>query len=170
MTASNPIQPSTPWWREPWPWFLMALPMSAVIAGLVTAWIAFKDPDPLVSEDYYKEGMTIYQVLEREARARELGLTARMTMRDDTLEVTLDGRLDTRPTRLQLDIAHPTRAAQDATVILHANAEGRYQGNLPAITTPGKRRIRIEPEDRAWRLSGQWEAPFAGELQLQPAP
>ncbi len=30
-----------PWYREPWPWILMAGPATVVVAGLITAWLAF---------------------------------------------------------------------------------------------------------------------------------
>ena len=33
-TLSHPT--SKPWYREPWPWFLMSLPAVAVIAGITT--------------------------------------------------------------------------------------------------------------------------------------
>ena len=49
MTAPRNDEPdrSRPWYREPWPWVLIALPLSAVIASLVTLWIALSNPDHL---------------------------------------------------------------------------------------------------------------------------
>ena len=29
-----------PWYKEPWPWIVMAPPATAVIAGIATVWIA----------------------------------------------------------------------------------------------------------------------------------
>mgnify|MGYP000916835605 FL=1 len=48
--------PAKPWYREPWPWLLMSGPGLVVIAGVVTAWIAFSGADGLVADDYYKQG------------------------------------------------------------------------------------------------------------------
>src|SRR5574340_668345 len=76
---------SKPWYREPWPWFLMSLPAVAVAAGLTTAWIAFKTADGLVVGDYYKEGLAINQTLERDDAARAGGM-------DDTLALRHVGR------------------------------------------------------------------------------
>ncbi len=45
-TLSSPT--SKPWYREPWPWFLISLPAAAVIAGLTTVWIAANSADGLV--------------------------------------------------------------------------------------------------------------------------
>ena len=40
-----------PWYRQFWPWFIIALPASAVVAGLLTLWIAMSNPDYLVIDD-----------------------------------------------------------------------------------------------------------------------
>jgi hypothetical protein len=48
-----------PWYREPWPWILMSGPAAVVVAGVATTWIAFATADSLVTEDYYRRGVTI---------------------------------------------------------------------------------------------------------------
>ena len=52
----EPTSPSSsaqdkPWYRQFWPWFIIALPASAVVAGLLTLWIAISNPDYLVIDD-----------------------------------------------------------------------------------------------------------------------
>ena len=42
----NAAPHAPPWYREPWPWLLMAGPAAVVVAGLITAWIAVKTDDP----------------------------------------------------------------------------------------------------------------------------
>src|SRR4051812_31343236 len=42
-----------PWYREPWPWLLMSGPAIVVVAGCLTAGIAWKSDDGLVADDYY---------------------------------------------------------------------------------------------------------------------
>ena len=44
---------SAPWYRHRWPWLLMAGPVAVIIAGLVTAWVAFTGADALVVDDYF---------------------------------------------------------------------------------------------------------------------
>ena len=65
-----------PWYKQFWPWFLMALPASAVIGGIITIVIAMTNPDGLVKDDYYKAGLGINRTLEREQQAATLGLSA----------------------------------------------------------------------------------------------
>jgi len=40
-----------PWYKQFWPWFIIALPASAVIAGFTTLWIAISNPDAMVLTD-----------------------------------------------------------------------------------------------------------------------
>ncbi len=44
-----------PWYRQFWPWFIIALPASAVIASFITLWLAVSHPDHLVvNENEYR--------------------------------------------------------------------------------------------------------------------
>ena len=40
-----------PWYREPWPWVLIALPLSAVIASFFSLYLAIANPDYMVADD-----------------------------------------------------------------------------------------------------------------------
>jgi hypothetical protein len=45
-----------PWYREPWPWVAIAIPLAAVIMGLTTLYLAISNPDYLVVEEQqYKQ-------------------------------------------------------------------------------------------------------------------
>lgn len=45
-----------PWYRQFWPWFIIALPASVVIASMFTLWLAISNPDHLVvDEDNYRK-------------------------------------------------------------------------------------------------------------------
>ncbi len=41
MTAAQPAKTAKPWYREPWPWILMAGPFAAMIGCFVTIYFAF---------------------------------------------------------------------------------------------------------------------------------
>ena len=76
-----------PWYREPWPWILMSGPFAVVVAGLVTAWIAVANDDPLVVDNYYKEGLAINRVLERDHVAAQGGYRAELMLSQDRARV-----------------------------------------------------------------------------------
>jgi len=51
MNTRIPNNPGRPWYREPWPWVLIAIPLAAVIASAVTLWLALSRPDHIVVDD-----------------------------------------------------------------------------------------------------------------------
>ncbi len=59
----NALPPPAPWWRHGHVWLLIAGPATVVVAGLVTAWIAVRHPDPVLAEDYYQRGLRINDTL-----------------------------------------------------------------------------------------------------------
>jgi len=94
-----------------------------VIASITTLFIAAHDPDALVADDYYKQGLAINQTLDRERHAQALGLSG--LLRVDTaaqrIVLTLEGRPDAQPHGdLVLRMIHPTRSNFDHTLRLSA--------------------------------------------------
>lgn len=150
---------SKPWYREPWPWFLMSLPAAAVVAGLATVWIAVKSADGLVVGDYYKAGLAINQTLARDETARTLGLVATLAGDGDTLTLHLEGRLTAYPDALNLVLAHPTRQGEDQAVTLAHAGNGRYRAAMPALAD-GKWSLQLADAAGAWRLAGVLHTPF----------
>ena len=53
-----------PWYKQFWPWFIIALPATAVIASFITLWIAISNPDTMVLTD------SEYQHLNSELKAQ----------------------------------------------------------------------------------------------------
>lgn len=166
----NPLNrhASKPWYREPWPWFLISLPATAVIAGLVTVWIAVTSADGLVVGDYYKAGLAINQTLARDATAHDLALTARLQSRDGALSLALAGRLQAYPDRLTLTLAHPTRQGMDQTLTLGHLGGGLYRASMPAIAA-GKWHAELADTASAWRLSGVLHTPLDWPITLAAA-
>jgi hypothetical protein len=152
MAADN----ARPWYREPWPWLLIAPPAASVVLGAVMWTLAVRTNDGLVVDDYYKQGLAINQVLDREARARTLAVRALVTFNPERTRVRLqlasDGPL---PAGVTLRLAHPTRAGEDQTIGLAAVAGGVFEG---AMQPPASGRWHVLLEDAAatWRLSASW--------------
>jgi len=54
--SSQAADQALPWYRQFWPWFIIALPTAAVIGSFVSLWLAVSHPDYLVvSEDQYQQ-------------------------------------------------------------------------------------------------------------------
>lgn len=151
---------SKPWYREPWPWFLISLPATAVIAGLATVWIAATDADGLVVGDYYKAGLAINQTLARDDAARALALKATVRSEGGALSLSLSGMPQAWPAGLSLVLAHPTRPGQDRTLALHHAGNGRYRAAMPVLPA-GKWHAQLTDAASTWRLSGVLHTPFS---------
>ncbi len=59
--ASPP--PGAPWWKFPLVWMVIAGPAAVVLAGFYTLWLAVRAPDPVVAQDYYRQGIEINKTL-----------------------------------------------------------------------------------------------------------
>jgi len=149
--------PSRPWYREPWPWLLMAAPAASVGLG-ITLWVlAAGTDDGLVVGDYYKQGLAINEVLDREARAGALRLEGELVFDPERTRVRLQLRgASPAPAAVTLRLVHPTRAGEDQAVALAAAAGGVFAGVLrpPA---PGRWRLVLEDASGTWRLTGTWD-------------
>lgn len=156
------IDRAKPWYKEPWPWLLMAGPAIVVIAGLATAFLAVSTDDGVVADDYYKRGLVINRVLEREQRAAALGLGAIVSIGDDgavRADVHWNGDA-AAPDAMTLKVSHATRAGMDRRAPLARGADGAYYGRLEP---PPAGRWLVMLETDAWRLP---TVEIAGRPQL----
>lgn len=153
QTVAPPVRP---WYREPWPWLLMIPPGAAVVMGIVMMVLAVRSDDGLVVDDYYKRGLAINQVLDREARAAALGLAATLSFSParDRVQVLISSAGQPVP-QATLRLVHPTRAGHDQIVTLIPGAGGVLEGALTPVA-PGAWRIVLEDPGGAWRLTGHW--------------
>lgn len=151
---------STPWYRERWPWLVMAGPAIVVVAGAITTVIAFQTSDGLVADDYYKRGLLVNRVLEREARARALGITAEAMLSGERDRVRVIVRSDAPlPGALRLTLVHPTRSHADQTIELAQVSSGLYEARLQPVKQ-AKWRVSLEDAAGTWR---QTEVPWRSD-------
>ncbi|QCP14817.1 cytochrome oxidase assembly protein [Pseudoduganella umbonata] len=158
---------ATPWYRERWPWLLMAGPAAVLAAGCYTGWLAFAQQDALVVGDYYKRGKAINQDLRRDRTAA--ALDASIALRYDAAHGVLHGRLATRETAqggaLQLHLAHATQPEKDLRLLVRPDAAGRFAVPLPLLER-SRWTVLVEDERRTWRLEGRWHWPAERQITL----
>src|SRR5262245_25842664 len=144
----NTAEYPRPWYREPWPWILMAGPAAAIAAGAVTVWLAVASADGLVAGDYYRRGLAINQDVEPYRAAVERGIEADVVTAGGILRVRLKGAA---PDALDACFVHPTRVGQDRRLRLARVAPGIYEGALPKLAT-GRWRLILEDPRGVWRI------------------
>jgi len=165
MRADRPIEDTEPWYRQFWPWFIMALPATAVVAGLITLYIATVNRDSLVKDDYYKQGLALNQDLARSRRAAELGITAELIYHPSTGDVALSSAsLPSEVQQLTLLLVHPTLAEFDVNTAIRRTTDGRFEARLPRLLGPAKWRVQVLPEHGDWRLEARLDLP--GETRV----
>ena len=155
-----------PWHKEPWPWILMIGPVVVIIAGFITAWLAIKSNDGLVSDDYYKQGLAVNQRLQRDHQARDLGLHADVMLSGVNVRLLLGATGSVQyPEKITLKLMHPTQAGRDQMIQMSAEGEGFYGGKLAAEIS-GRWHVSIEDPAAQWRLQGDWQADAVEPLRL----
>jgi hypothetical protein len=159
-----------PWYRQPWPWILMAGPAVVIVAGLVTAWLAATSFDGLVADDYYKQGLAVNRVLARNERARQLavrGMLEISPMAASAVDVSLTSLDGNTPPALELAVIHPTRPGFDQHVVLTAIGPRRYGGQIKPLS-PGHWRLVVQDAKGEWRIGGELNLPRQHAAELGP--
>ena len=152
------MPPSKPWYREPWPWLLMTGPAAVVVAGAITTVIAVKTADPVIADDYYKQGLAVNRVLAKESAAEALGIRATLQFNGEGDRVrVLVAANDALPKALQLTLVHPTRAGDDRSIALVEESRGVYRGTLAPLKAAAYQ-FQLQDTGGTWRLSGRWHA------------
>lgn len=149
---------SAPWYKQFWPWFLIILPGSVVIASMVTIKIATDNPVSLVAEDYYKEGKAINQDLSRITLARNLGIVFEVKQQGDQLVFIQHGGQGNGEA-IKVEFHHTTLAKHDQQMMLTQNGDGNYQMATDKVVE-GKWQVMIDSFDGRWRLQQKLTLPL----------
>jgi uncharacterized protein len=141
LSLTNPINSNSsgPWWQHRWPWIILFMLSSVIVACMVTIYIAVTTRDSLVADDYSKHGRGINQRLEKDQRALELGVQAKLSYAFDASqgsELTIEllapepqgtsagpGDIGAHAAFLILELSHPTMAQLDRNLILRRVSE-----------------------------------------------
>ena len=156
MSKRLPREDTQPWYRQFWPWFLIMLPASVVVAGISMVFIANRGADDLVVDEYYKDGLAINRKLEKIEQAASLGVSAYLAFEGDQVVVTTEGPVT--DAQLQLHLSHPLEADRDFTVTVVQSTPGEYRGRLVAGVGPRWHWALVSDGEPAWRLDGSISA------------
>ncbi len=167
---NNTHAPLTPpvWYRQGWPWLLIALPASAVIGSIITLLIALQHPVSLVADDYYREGLAINQQKHRLQHAADLGLRALLRADRHRLALSLEAREPISERSLTLHFIHATRAELDHSVTLRRDGDNIYRAQT-AGSPPGYWYLRLEDSRRSWQLRARLRIDGLFQAYLSPA-
>lgn len=155
----------TPWYKQAWPWFLIAIPFTAVIMGVVLIDLAITTKDGLVVDDYYWQGKHINQVLDRDHRATALNIDSVVSVdpTEHSIELRMISFAGDAPATMQLNFIHSTRMGFDQKIELTRSGPDQYVAKLPELAK-GRWNLQLSADD--WRVTGSLMVPDQRSARL----
>lgn len=160
-----------PWYKQFWPWMIIGLPTSVVIASVITYFIALDGIDSVISKDYYKEGLAINTDLTLDKKAAEMGLVADIEIAaDSTVVLKLSAKdaqtlksMESRP--IQFELENLSFQANNLTAVLIHAESGEWRGKLSGQVSKATWNARVLGGD--WRITQRVENTIPTHLILK---
>ncbi len=148
-----------PWFKQGWPWVLIAIPFLTIVACSITIYIAFNTDDSLVKDNYYKEGLAINRSIERVEKAQTLAIVAKLEINKETNLVYLNLQSnESMPNIILLQFYHPTLKIMDQSFQLEPLSEGEYVAEITNLQSVFWH-VNIEDESQTWLIKSRWLYP-----------
>ncbi len=160
------IEPA--WYRQFWPWVLIALPGSVVIASFVTLYIAIVNSHSMVKDNYYKDGLAINRYLKEDQLAEQLAITAKLQFlpASSKVKLLLSGDHGNDRQVLILYFIHPVNSSKDFQLPLQVSASGNYEQSILELDLT-RWYLQLSPADASpdqrWRIRGEINLASASE-------
>lgn len=139
-----------PWYKEGYVWMIISFPLSAILAGFYTLFLAIVSYDGLVVDDYYKEGLAINKRLEKVENAKQYNLNANIQFSNDMFSLKLSANQDFNyPENITAKISHATIQGFDKTILMKLSGNGNYFSERIELIN-GHWNIILQNND--WRL------------------
>lgn len=157
-------QDTKPWYKQLWPWLLIAIPVLTALKAVHTVVIMQQNSPDLVVDDYYKEGRAINMQLAkyREAALRNLQATIMIAADKAIVRFAENAVLEGE---VHLDFYHPTLAERDFALNAERSGELLYVANLPLSPT-GKWQLVVSDASKEWKLRAELSLPATTEIKL----
>lgn len=156
-----------PWYKEPYVWMLIGIPLSSVIMGAFFITQAVSTKDSLVRDNYYKDGLAINQEMKWDQNAVQLGLKYNLVVNGNTATLQqVISRLDA-PTILKLKLSHPTLKEKDLDILLQRSEDKKTFTGFIEDFAPGRFYLNLESPEQEWRIRDEIILEQARSINLQ---
>ena len=163
------------WYKEPWPWILMAGPAIVVVAAFTTYYLAATHNSDMVTDEYYKEGKHIGVELQRdqEAAKRKIDVQVLINPEHNAAKVLISGNFDPKQ-QMDLQLLHPAHKSEDQTVKLFPEQGGSsgdkasYHAVFKTLPATNHWYVRVEDTAGKWRVEDTWVVSQGDAIHLTP--
>lgn len=158
---------TTPWHKEPFMILVIGLPVLSVIVGSIILYFALTGKDSLVSDSYYKDGMSYTEdrLFDKNANAHKISAT--LTIMDKIINIDVDSDSDQIPEALLLQLIHPTLSSRDINLMLIRTGEKSYTVEK-ALNLPARWKIWLSSQSKQWRVRYNGEIESQKPITLKP--
>ena len=163
MTEETPV---SPWYKQPWFWFLLIFPGAAIIWCISMITVSLNIDSSMVTDDYAKEGRGIAMNAARDEKAESMGLQADLNFSERSVDLSVaanQGPLN--DPYLVLNLFHPTLTEYDRTIQFRPVGEGQYTATLNQ-PVDGRWYLDLRGPDNTWRLKGEARLPLSRPVTL----
>lgn len=157
-------QDSKPWYKQMWPWILIAIPVVTALKAVHSVYLMQQHVPDLVVDDYYKEGRAINMQLAKYREAALRNLNASILIAGDSAIVRFAENTVLEGT-IHLDFYHPTLAELDFALDAERSGELMYVAKLP-VTPTGKWQLVVVDASKDWKLRATIDLPAENEIKL----
>lgn len=169
----NVVKSSNLWYKEPWPWVIIIMMIFIVVSLLILFWVSLNISNDLVSDNYYQEGKNIFKQLDKENKAKELNISAKLFIQDNMQEVKLimQGNYN-KNSKLKLQFIHPLSKNKDMQILLtqhHVDKNIFYIGKLSnRLLVLNHWYISLYDTNNNWVIRGKWIISQGNVVLLHP--
>lgn len=156
-----------PWYKQFWPWFLIAVPLMSMVLSFTMMNLAINTEDSLVIDDYYKEGKGINLNLTRVQEARVKGIQTTLTFSQNAVVLHFVHGAPEDGAALRLEMRHATLKTKDFDLLLVKDALGDYRAALPGDVA-GTWQVSLFPLSEAWRITQRIALPRNDAINFNP--
>jgi len=168
MTPDPIAETQTPWYRQFWPWLVLAILGWGIVSSTITLSVALRNPPQMMTGDYQRLGKALVDTHARADRAEALGLSGVLGMIPDEWSLVLNASDPAAlPLTLLLLVQHPTDAARDQQLLLRRDDDGSYRTAIDSV--PSRGRIIVSDLEQSWWISASYDhALGVADLALKP--
>jgi len=157
MNNRNDANATTPWYRQFWPWFIIAILSWGVVSASITLSFALRNPPQMMTGDYQRLGKALVDTHKRADRAEALGLSGAVQFEQGEWRLVVEtGQPGALGDVLLLLVQHPTDAERDRQVLLRGSVVRGYTG--AGEPPPGRGRLIVSDPEQSWWISSAYQA------------